>query len=162
MSWNHWSLEISVTKNAFVMLSPMCAFSNVSSSGLPQRMTSYTGCICLAFPHCVYSNASSNRLPENRHCHIGCICLPFLHCAFSNVSSNRLLETTQSHKACIYLTIKDSNDQRQQNELENSEEDLSVLIQITRQWWHKLTLQVCSMQWNVHKKKLHCFWLHMI
>ena len=59
------------------MLSSMCAFSNVSSSGLPQRMTSYTGCICLAFPHCVYSNASSNRLPEKRHCHIGCIVFLF-------------------------------------------------------------------------------------
>ena len=65
-----------------------CAFSNVSSNGLHERMHSHIGSIYLAFLHCAFSNASSNGLHQKRHSHIGCICLTFPHCAFSNVSSN--------------------------------------------------------------------------
>ena len=69
-----------------------CAFSCVSSNGLPERMQSHIGYICLTFLNCAFSNVSSNRPPHRMHSHIGCICLTFLHCDFSNVSSNGMLE----------------------------------------------------------------------
>ena len=59
-----------------------CAFLNVSSNCLPERMKSHIGCICLTFLHCVFSNVSSNWLPESMKNHIDCICLTFLHCVF--------------------------------------------------------------------------------
>ena len=83
---------------------PQCVFSNASSKGLPQRMQSYTGCICLFVLRGVFSYVSSNGLPERMHNDIGCICLAFLHCVFSNVSSNRLPEKKHSHIGCICLT----------------------------------------------------------
>ena len=60
---------------------PHCAFSCVSSNGLPERMQSHIGYICLTFPHCACSCVSSNCLPKRMQIHIGCICLAFLHCA---------------------------------------------------------------------------------
>ena len=82
-----------------------CAFSNVSSNGLPERMQSHIGCICLTFPHCVFSYVSSNGVHKRMHNHTGCICWTFLHCVFSNVSSNCLPERMQSHIGCICLTF---------------------------------------------------------
>ena len=52
-----------------------CAFSNVSSKPLHNRIQSHIGCICLTFLHCAFSNVSSNCLPDRMHSHIGCICL---------------------------------------------------------------------------------------
>ena len=63
-----------VTLVAFVCFFLQCAFSNASSSGLPQRMYSYTGYICLAFLHCAFSNVSSNCLPETVQSRTFCIC----------------------------------------------------------------------------------------
>ena len=51
----------------------------------------------LTFLHIVFSNVSSYYLPERMHSYTGCICLPFLRCVFSNVSSKRLHERMQSH-----------------------------------------------------------------
>ena len=51
----------------------------------------------LTFLHIVLSNVSSYYLPERMHSYTGCICLPFLRCVFSNVSSKRLHERMQSH-----------------------------------------------------------------
>ena len=59
-----------------------CAFSNVSSTGLPEKRHSRIGCICLTFLHCAFSNVSSNGLHGKRNSHIGCICLTFLRCVF--------------------------------------------------------------------------------
>ena len=67
-----------------------CAFSNVSSNCLPERMQSHIGCICSTFPHCEFSNVSSKYLRQRMQNHIGCICKTFLHCEFSNVFSNCL------------------------------------------------------------------------
>ena len=63
----------------------------------------HTGCICLTFLQCAFSNVSSNYLREKMHNHTGCICLTFLHCAFSNVSSNDLCEKMHNHTGCICL-----------------------------------------------------------
>ena len=82
-----------------------CAFSNVSSNGLPEKRHSGTDYICLAFLHCVFSNVFSNCLPKKRHSHIGCICSTFLRCAFSNVSSNGLHEKRHIHIGCTCLTL---------------------------------------------------------
>ena len=41
-----------------------CAFLNVSSNCLPERMKSHIGCICLTFLRYVFLNASSNDLSE--------------------------------------------------------------------------------------------------
>ena len=60
-----------------------CAFSNVPSNCVLERMHSHIGCICMNFLH--FSNASSNHLPVRMQSHTGCICLAFLHCVFSNV-----------------------------------------------------------------------------
>ena len=57
-----------------------CAFSNVSSNRLPERMQNHTGCICLTFFHCVFLNVSSNCLPKKMHSRIGYICLTFPCC----------------------------------------------------------------------------------
>ena len=51
----------------------------------------------LGFHHCAFSNVSSNGLPERMHSHIGYICLTFLHYVFLNVSANCLRERMQSH-----------------------------------------------------------------
>ena len=40
---------------------------------------------CLIFLQCAFSNVSSTRLPEIMHNHTGCICLTFLHCVFQCV-----------------------------------------------------------------------------
>ena len=80
-----------------------CAFSNVSSSCLPEMMQNHTGCICLTFLHCVFSNVSSKNLNQSMHNHTGCICLSFLHCVFSNASSNRLRYMMHTHSSCICL-----------------------------------------------------------
>ena len=61
-----------------------CAFSNVSSNGLPERMHSHIGCISLTFLHCVFLNVSSMYVDQRRHNRIGSIVLPFPHCAFSS------------------------------------------------------------------------------
>ena len=68
-------------------------------------MQSHIGCICLAFLHCAFSCVSSNGLPARMQSHIGCICLTFLHCVFSCVSSNCLPERKQSHIGCICSTF---------------------------------------------------------
>ena len=65
-----------------------CAFSNVSSNRLPEKMHSHIGCICLTFLHCVFSNVFSKLLHRRMQSHIGCIYLTFLHCVSSNVASN--------------------------------------------------------------------------
>ena len=83
-----------------------CFFSHcVFSNGLPLKMQSHTGFICLTFLPCVFLNVSSNGLPVKMQSHIGCICFTFLHCVFSNVSSNRLPEKRQSYIVCICLTF---------------------------------------------------------
>ena len=82
-----------------------CAFSNVSSNGLPEKRHIHIGRTFFTFLHCAFSNVSSNFLPERMQSHIDCICLTFLHCAFSNVSSNGLLEQMHSHIGCICLKI---------------------------------------------------------
>ena len=48
------------------------------------------------FLHCAFLNVSSNCLPERMKSHIGCICLTFLRCVFLNVSSNDLSEKRRS------------------------------------------------------------------
>ena len=83
-----------------------CAFSNVSSKRLAERMHNHTGCICLIFLHCAFSNVSSKGLHERMHNHTGCICLTFLHCAFSNVSSKHLHKRLHSRIGCICLTFR--------------------------------------------------------
>ena len=82
-----------------------CAFSNVGSNGLPEKMQSHIGCIFFTFLHCAFSNASSNCLPEKIQSHIGCICMTFLHGVFSNASSNCLYGKMQSYIGCICLTF---------------------------------------------------------
>ena len=82
-----------------------CVLSNVSSNGLPVRMHSHIGCICLIYLHCVFSNAPSKHLNEKIYIHTDCICLNFLHCVFSNVSSNCLPMMMHSHTGCICLTF---------------------------------------------------------
>ena len=62
----------------------LCAFSNVSSNCLHQRMQSYIGCISFTFLHCGFLNVSSNYQPERRFSHINCICLAFPHYVLSN------------------------------------------------------------------------------
>ena len=84
------SWPVSIVSSSKVQTFPHCAFSNVSSNCLPERMHTRTGCICLAFLHCAFSNVASNHLLGKMQSHNGCICLTFLHCAFSNVSSERL------------------------------------------------------------------------
>ena len=80
-----------------------CAFSNVLSNCLLERMQSHTGCICLTFLHCAFSNVPSKRLHKRIHNHTGCICSTFLHYASSNVLSNCLLERIHNHTGCICL-----------------------------------------------------------
>ena len=52
---------------------------------VPENRHSHIGCICVTFLHCAFSNVSSNCLLEKMPCRTGCICLIFLHDAFSNV-----------------------------------------------------------------------------
>ena len=40
------------------------------------------GCICLVFLHCAFSNVSSNRLPEKMHSRIGCIHMTYISVRF--------------------------------------------------------------------------------
>ena len=79
-----------------------CAFSNVSSDRLPEKMHSHIGCI---FLHCVFSNVFSKRLHERMQSHTDCICLTSPHCALSNVSSSRLYERMHNHTGCICWTF---------------------------------------------------------
>jgi len=64
-----------------------CAFSCVSSNGLPERMQSHIGYICLTFPHCACSCVSSNCLPERMQSHIGCICFTSGQLAYAIVET---------------------------------------------------------------------------
>ena len=73
----------------------LCAFSNVSSNRLPERMQSHIGCICLTFLRCGFSNVSSNRLPQRMHNHTGCICLSFLHCTMSPLSTRNCFKSSK-------------------------------------------------------------------
>ena len=68
-------------------------------------MHNHIGCICSTFLHCAFLNVSSNRLHQKMQSHIGCICLTFLHCVFSNVSSNCLHQKMHSHIGCICLIL---------------------------------------------------------
>ena len=54
------------------------------------------------FLHCAFLNVSSNCLPERMKSHIGCICLTFLHCVFSNVSSKELCDKRRSRIGNIW------------------------------------------------------------
>ena len=47
------------------------------------QMSPKMACTCITFLHCAFSNVSSNGLLERMHSHIGCICLFFPRCAFS-------------------------------------------------------------------------------
>ena len=58
----------------------------------------------LTFPYCAFSNVSSIGLYERMHSHIGCIYVMFLHCVFSNVSSNILRVKFQSYTRHTCLT----------------------------------------------------------
>ena len=78
-----------------------CGFSN----GLPERMHSHIGCICLTFPDCVFLNVPSKRLNRRMQSYIGCICLIFLLYVLSNVSSNGLPQRMHSHIDCICMTF---------------------------------------------------------
>ena len=80
--------------------SPLCIFKCFLKSPASEDASSHIGCICLIFLHCAFSDVSSNRLPEKMHSHIGCICLTFLHCAFLNASSKHQLKKMQSHIGC--------------------------------------------------------------
>ena len=64
-----------------------CAFSCVSSNGLPERMQSHIGYICLTFPHCACSCVSSNCLPKRMQSHIGCICFTSGQLAYAIVET---------------------------------------------------------------------------
>ena len=101
-----------------------CAFSNVFSNCLNQRMHDHTGCICLTFPHCVFLNVSSKCLDQRMHSHCGflnvsskrlhkkmhnhtcCICLAFLHCGFSNVSSHLFKNFKSPSAFCLKTASK--------------------------------------------------------
>ena len=50
----------------FLLSTVVCASSCVSSKNLGQSRQCHIGCICLAFHHCAFSNVSSNGLPEKR------------------------------------------------------------------------------------------------
>ena len=78
MPFLHCIINLSHWSHLFSFI--QCAFSNVSSNCLSQRMHSHIGCIYLTFLHCVFANVSSNRLHERMHSHIGCTCLTYLHC----------------------------------------------------------------------------------
>ena len=92
-------------KDNMVTVSFLGAGVLVSSNGLPKRMHSRIGCICLAFLHCVSSNVSSNGLHERMHSRIGCICLAFHHCVSSNEPSKNLGQSRQSHIDYICLAF---------------------------------------------------------
>ena len=66
-------------------------------------MQSYIGCICLAFLQCAFSNVSSNGLPEKMQSNTCCICSTFRRCALPNESSTCLYEKIHSCIACICL-----------------------------------------------------------
>ena len=82
-----------------------CAFSNVSSNGLPEIIHGYIGCACLIFLHCGFTNVSPNCLFERIHCHIACNCLTYLHSEFLSVNSKRLLNRMQSRIGYICLLV---------------------------------------------------------
>ena len=82
-----------------------CAFLNVSSNYLSERMHNCTCYIYFTFLQSVFSNGPSNYLPERRHSCTGCIYLTFLRCAFSDVFSNDLCGRMHSHIGCIGLTF---------------------------------------------------------
>ena len=73
-----------------------CAFSNVSSKCLDQRMHS----------HCGFLNVSSKRLHKKMHNHTCCICLAFLHCGFSNVSSHLFKNFKSPSAFCLKTASK--------------------------------------------------------
>ena len=60
-------------------------------------MHSHIGCICLTFLHCAFSNVSSNGLNEKMHSHIGYICLIWWHCQLFSSGLSHLNPSNQSH-----------------------------------------------------------------
>ena len=57
-------IHSNVSLNYFIIFVtfPHCVFLNVSPNCLPERLQSYTGCICKAFLHCVFADEFSNFL----------------------------------------------------------------------------------------------------
>ena len=51
----------------------------------------HLGCICLIFLHCAFSNVFSNCLNQRMHNHTGCICATFLRCVISDFSPGHSL-----------------------------------------------------------------------
>ena len=88
-----------------------CAFSNVSSNGLPEMMHSHIAFICFTYSTVRFQVFPQIDYPErDSSIRAGivtfvCIYFTFLHCAFSKVSSNRLPESMQSHIGCICLSF---------------------------------------------------------
>ena len=81
-----------------------CAFSNASSSYVPQKRHSRIGCICLTFLHCAFSDASSNCLPVRMQSHIGCICMTFLRRTFwDDFFSQRMYTYICSSRMIFFL-----------------------------------------------------------
>ena len=66
-------------------------------------MHNYIGCIFMPFLHCAFSNLSSNCLPERIHNHIGCICSAFPQYVLSNVDPKILDQSKQTHIGCFFL-----------------------------------------------------------
>ena len=68
---------------------------------LYEKKQIYIGCICVPFLHCAFSNVSSIGLPDMRQSHTDCMCMIFVHCVFSNVPSNCPAEMRYIHIGCI-------------------------------------------------------------
>ena len=81
-----------------------CAFLNVSSNYLSERMHNCTCYIYFTFLQSVFSNGPSNYLPERRHSCTSCIDMTFLRCVFSNVSLKHLHKMMQSHTGCTSIS----------------------------------------------------------
>ena len=105
-----WIRAVKLTLVAFVRLFSsvyfqMCALSNVSSNGLPEKRQSHTGCIYLTFLRCVLLNVSSDGLLERKLSCTGCICLTFLHCVISYETSKNLDQSSQTHIGWLFLDV---------------------------------------------------------
>ena len=81
------------------------AFLMYASKHLHKWMHNHIGCICLTFFQCAFSNVSSNGLPEQNQSHIDCISLTFSYCAFSNVSSKLLHKRMHNHIGYMYFHL---------------------------------------------------------
>ena len=91
----------------YCSFSPLCFFSDVSSSCQPDRMQSYTGCIYFSFPRHVFLNVLLNSQPERFHNLTGCIYfLPFLHRVFSSVSSKCLPAKMRGCKVTLLAFVQ--------------------------------------------------------